>query len=899
MDSKIFRLEEQARSIERGVPPQANSKAQLEATIKSAELYFRALRLAEKPSEKKRLDAKVNGLLAQAERLKLGEDATPAVTKAARKVNLKEPISTRKLTTRENIILLEGAKLNGFLFKPWTGRPSGDEFSHLDCEPLFTDSSSLSLSTTQLESFDGWKRPHEALPSVHSNGHGEQATVEAAVMHLPVAMDLVQDMTSDCSVVASLCAVTSRTERGFPKVGLTWPYSIKINIVQILRSLMHPSDNTTDRLVLSSNGKYVFRLYFNGCWRRVEIDDYLPTSKTSRVLHVIDRRHPRLLWPALVEKAYLKVRGGYDFPGSNSGTDLAVLTGWIPQQVFLHDHDVEPDQLWEELIKSFQAGDVLITIGTGKLPRREQRQLGLAAEHDYAVLDLTASDSTREILIKNPWADGDVWKGATRRRPNANGEEEAPVADEDDAMMPGTFWMDFNSVFQYFEHLYFNWNPGLFMHRQDSHFSWTHTRAAISNLLVENPQFAVTTSETGEVWLLVHRHFRTGDYCETTIGKNGYISLYLYAQDGKRVLSSEGAKIRGPYVDSPNTLLRIKAAANTTYTTVVMSQDLPHGKFNFTISAFANSTVVLTEARSEYPLQQSLTSAWTRSNAGGNSDSPNYFSNPQFHLSLNAPQKIALVLRISRPADHQEAPNPAKTSQDISIKVLVVFGDGSRITRLRPRDALVHSGDYRRQSATIEAELGPGNYTVICSTFEPNQCAGFTLDVHYTSSAKSQPLLQMPAEHAGRLHIQSPQAIFSNGTHRILAPLTALRMSRISFIARSATLKTNNVDKARSSLFRMTLEQGQGPYKTTISSSEDDDTAFSNISSGLRIDNMDLLPDMCTPATGRLWLVLERLPPQGDGSEEDESSTRRDEALKVDMYADERVELGAWGRGEG
>ncbi len=85
----------------------------------------------------------------------------------------------------------------------------------------------------------------------------------------------------------------------------------------------------------SQNGKYVFRLHFNGTFRKVVIDDLLPSSSTDRTLHVVDRNNPGLLWPALLEKAYLKVRGGYDFPGSNSATDLWILTGWIPEQVFL------------------------------------------------------------------------------------------------------------------------------------------------------------------------------------------------------------------------------------------------------------------------------------------------------------------------------------------------------------------------------------------------------------------------------------------------------------------------------------------------------------------------------------------------------------------------------------
>lgn len=104
---------------------------------------------------------------------------------------------------------------------------------------------------------------------------------------------------------------------------------------QLLPTLLYPFDYERDRPVASQNGKYMFRLNFNGCFRQVVVDDRLPASKTSRTFFVVDRRNPELIWPALMEKAYLKIRGGYDFPGSNSGTDLWVLTGWIPEQIFL------------------------------------------------------------------------------------------------------------------------------------------------------------------------------------------------------------------------------------------------------------------------------------------------------------------------------------------------------------------------------------------------------------------------------------------------------------------------------------------------------------------------------------------------------------------------------------
>ena len=101
---------------------------------------------------------------------------------------------------------------------------------------------------------------------------------------------------------------------------------------------MYPYDTIDDHPAFSANGRYMFRFYFNGHYRLVEVDDKLPVSKSDRVLHVTDRNNPTLLWPALVEKAYFKLRaGGYDWEGSNSATDLWILTGWIPEHVVLQE----------------------------------------------------------------------------------------------------------------------------------------------------------------------------------------------------------------------------------------------------------------------------------------------------------------------------------------------------------------------------------------------------------------------------------------------------------------------------------------------------------------------------------------------------------------------------------
>jgi calpain-7 len=651
---------------------------------------------------------------------------------------------------------------------------------------------------------------------------------------------------------------------------------------QIASTFVYPWDHQNQTFGLSSNGKYVLKLYFNGCWRRVVIDDRLPTSKTSRVLHVVDRAYPGRLWPTLVEKAYLKVRGGYDFPGSNSGTDLAVITGWIPQQVFLHDGDVDPDSLWEELYQATNEGHSIITVGTGKLSQREQKQLGLAAEHDYAVLEMEERCNIKELLIKNPWRDGDVWKGASRRRPNSESAENLASQEQDGstAMLPGTFWMDFNSVFQHFENLYVNWNPGLFDNRYDRHFSWTlDKKRSAANILDDHHQFVVQTTRPSEVWVLLNRHFRTGDYTHANSGKNGYIALYIFDKDGRRVLSREGAFTRGPFVDSPNTLVRFTAPANKPLTVAVLQSDLPAGKHNFTISLFSHCPARLDEAAPRYPHAESIAAQWTRATAGGSSDSPSYLSNPQFSISLASEQQVACILRI---ADTDTA---TLDTTETHVKLSIVGSDGRRVTRLRPRDVIAHSGDYRRGSAVIETPLSRGKYALIASTFDAGQQARFTIDF-YSSVAHASRFERLAGEESGKLLTRIPLAVFEHGIDRMLLPLSVRRVNKVTFIARQPH------GSKTTSLFKLGLEQGQGPYKRTIADSSHDDEEFHAVGMGLRVDEVDISPLMQGPENGGLWLVLERF---AKGSEHGMEA----EILQVELLSDEALELGAWGRGEG
>ena len=109
----------------------------------------------------------------------------------------------------------------------------------------------------------------------------------------------------------------------------------------------------------------------------------------------------------------MKLCGGYDFPGSNSGIDLHSLTGWIPERIFfakdsnkIRDFETHPERAWDRLFSANSFGDCLITVSTSRdISEAQAEALGLVTGHAYAVLDVFQSrDGTRLLQLKNPWA---------------------------------------------------------------------------------------------------------------------------------------------------------------------------------------------------------------------------------------------------------------------------------------------------------------------------------------------------------------------------------------------------------------------------------------------------------------------------------------------------------------
>ncbi|KAG8526881.1 uncharacterized protein KY384_008310 [Bacidia gigantensis] len=757
---------------------------------------------------------------------------------------IQEPVSQRVLSTREKIIVLEGSKLHGCRFPPWSPLVPASEF-----KDSFQDDTNFQLSQAQYKELNSWRRCSDIFDVAGkimsaSNGQADSS-----------CQDLVQDMTTDCSVVASLCAITNRTERGF---------------TNLFAGIFHPWNPAKSSPGTSSNGKYIFRLYFNGANRKVVIDDRLPVSKTERNFFVTDRNCKSLLWPALIEKAYLKMRGGYDFPGSNSGTDLWIISSWIPEQLFL-----------QRLLKAFHYGDVLITTGTGKISETEENVLGLIGEHDYTVLGLKEQHGRKLFLIKNPWSRGMSWKGDDHTLGGLSenlhhlGLGASMTKDHPEhCLTPGTFWMTLDHVFENFESLYLNWNPGLFRYRTDLHLYWDLTNIQKSGGNIRtNPQYIVNSPSGGLVWLLLSRHFisrlpagQGHGGPSTRDASEGFISLYAFKDNSYRVIIDEGASATSDYVDSPNTLLKLDMAPGSSYAIVLAEQSLPRTRLAFTISCFSLSPTSIEQAKDLHAHKHVFHGRWTKSSAGGNASGPAYHSNPQYRIQLMTSSDLVLSLESIFDA--------------YLVHVALILTSDKYLRTVASRDIIGNSGAYRKGFAVAEIEEVPaGSYIIVCSTFERGQLGD--LNLHVSSTAYCD-VKRVPIFGAGRFEAAMKTASFAPEIDRLVLPILTHRINCISVTASSKTSDRSSMRPELGSPLRVAIASGRGSSMQTIAASSNGD--FTDTShGGAYVQDVTMQVTECN--SPGVFIVLERLGTSGSS---------QSEAVDILIQSDELLQLGQW-----
>ncbi|XP_047739245.1 calpain-7, partial [Hyalella azteca] len=492
--------------------------------------------------------------LTRAEKLKgtspdaaLGESGFRCVSRdSATNAAVSRQVSGGSAYTREELLVLRSTStVNGREYVPFMAIDLKEKFAY---SLPFTDKDGfLLLAPKQKEKFARWARP-------------EELSRDPKMIELIDCFSIQQTCVSDCSFVASI-AVSALYEKRFKK--------------RLITDIIFPKNRNGDP-VYNPCGKYMIKLHINGIARKIIIDDYLPVGRHNQLLCSFSSNKNEF-WISLVEKAYMKVMGGYDFPGSNSNIDLYALTGWVPERLSMSDKDFNKDATFRKIYDRFHKGDVLVTVATGDMTDAEADRAGLFMP--YAMLDVTETMGKRLFMLKNPWSHL-RWKGNYSELDTKNWTPELCKAlnfDPKSAQMfdNGVFWIDYDSLIHFFDVIYMNWNPALFTHTYCTHRAWSAGMGPAKDLynLGDNPQYRleVRASAPTAVWVLLTRHITD---IEDFRHNKEYITLLVYKTGGRRVFypSDPLPYIEGVRINSPHYLCKLVLGAGTQRFTLVVSQ---------------------------------------------------------------------------------------------------------------------------------------------------------------------------------------------------------------------------------------------------------------------------------------------------------------------------------------
>ena len=96
--------------------------------------------------------------------------------------------------------------------------------------------------------------------------------------------------------------------------------------------------------------------------------------------------------------------------------------------------------------------------------------------------------------------------------------------------------IDYDSLCQFYDVIYMNWNPSLFSYTYAIHSTWIAGVGPAKDMynISNNPQFSLELSKAGSgaLWILLSRHITDIDDFRNN---KEYITVLVYKNDGKKV----------------------------------------------------------------------------------------------------------------------------------------------------------------------------------------------------------------------------------------------------------------------------------------------------------------------------------------------------------------------------
>ena len=203
-------------------------------------------------------------------------------------------------------------------------------------------------------------------------------------------------------------------------------------------------------------GAFWVTFYKNGQVEDVIIDDYFPVMGNGDFAFAKGGADGKELWPAVLEKAYAKLNGSYNFiEAGKVQYALSDMTGGVSEQIELKKMSGQVDSFWER-VKSLVSQGALMGAGSPEnaLGDSAINEYGIVQGHAYAVLGIAEVDEYKLINLRNPhgsrgvewngdWSDeSEMW--TQRAKNKCNYVEE----------VDGIFWMDFDDFLDNFSYLY-------------------------------------------------------------------------------------------------------------------------------------------------------------------------------------------------------------------------------------------------------------------------------------------------------------------------------------------------------------------------------------------------------------------------------------------------------------